>query len=313
MSLIPGTAVATTSSAPGAGEPAGDPAQAPLLEVLEEGLVGGQGPGPDPGPDLEVLVVQGLAPEGGRQPRFAFDLDDQHARARTGGSGRQRRGDGGLPDAALARHDHDPGSGAELRELHRTHATGATVSAPSRPLARLAHWLATGSLARDARARAGRGRRRRSSTPPPVRLRPRRDPATRASTWSRSRACSTRRPRRSCSTRSTTPTGRGATMLVIRLDSKGAVDVDTSKIVRAIQRSKVPVVAWVGPSGAEAKGAATLVLEAAQVAFVAPGSDVGPADPVESRPSRRSRPGRGRRRSPRSPSPAAQRRRRPAG
>ena len=34
----------------------------------------------------------------------------------------------------------------------------------------------------------------------------------------------------------------GATMLIIRLDSKGAVDVDTSKIVRAIQRSQVPVV-----------------------------------------------------------------------
>jgi membrane-bound serine protease (ClpP class) len=73
----------------------------------------------------------------------------------------------------------------------------------------------------------------------------------------------------------------GATMLILRLDSKGAVDVDAIPIMRAIQDSKVPVVAWVGPSGAEAKGAATLLLEAAPVAFVAPGGSVGPAYPVD--------------------------------
>ncbi len=73
----------------------------------------------------------------------------------------------------------------------------------------------------------------------------------------------------------------GATMLVLRLDSKGAVDVDAAKIVRAMLRSNVPVVAWVGPSGAEAKGAAALLLAAARVAFVAPGSTVGPAYPVD--------------------------------
>jgi membrane-bound serine protease (ClpP class) len=72
----------------------------------------------------------------------------------------------------------------------------------------------------------------------------------------------------------------GATMLVLRLDSKGAVDTDPSRIVRAIERSKLPVVAWVGPSGARAESAATLLLQAAHKAFVAPGSDVGPADPV---------------------------------
>jgi membrane-bound serine protease (ClpP class) len=72
----------------------------------------------------------------------------------------------------------------------------------------------------------------------------------------------------------------GSTMLVIRLDSRGAVDTDVTPILHAIVASKVPVVAWVGPSGAEAKGAATLILEAAHVAFVSPGSSVGPAYPV---------------------------------
>ena len=72
-------------------EPAGDAPHAVVLEVLEQGLVRGQGAGPDPGADVAVLVGQRVAPEGGREPRFAFDLDDQHARARTGGRGRQRR------------------------------------------------------------------------------------------------------------------------------------------------------------------------------------------------------------------------------
>jgi membrane-bound serine protease (ClpP class) len=69
-------------------------------------------------------------------------------------------------------------------------------------------------------------------------------------------------------------------MLIIRLDSRGAVDTDVNPIVTAIRQSHVPIVAWVGPSGAEAKGAATLILEAAHVAFVSPGSSVGPAYPV---------------------------------
>lgn len=70
------------------------------------------------------------------------------------------------------------------------------------------------------------------------------------------------------------------TMVVLQLDSKGAVGTDVAMVVRSIGRSRVPVVVWVGPSGAEARSGATLMLEAAHVAVVSPGSDVGPADPV---------------------------------
>jgi membrane-bound serine protease (ClpP class) len=51
-------------------------------------------------------------------------------------------------------------------------------------------------------------------------------------------------------------------------------------VVRAIQRSRVPVAVWVGPSGADAKGAAAILLEAAHLAYVSPGSGVGPGQPV---------------------------------
>jgi len=71
----------------------------------------------------------------------------------------------------------------------------------------------------------------------------------------------------------------GLTMLLVQLDSPGAVS-DVDGVVRAIERSRVPIVAWVGPSGAEAAGGATLVVEAAHAAFMAQGSDLGPASPV---------------------------------
>ena len=70
------------------------------------------------------------------------------------------------------------------------------------------------------------------------------------------------------------------TMVVLQLDSKGAVGTPVVDLVHAIGRSRVPVVVWVGPSGAEARSGATLLLEAAHVAVASPGSDVGPADPI---------------------------------
>jgi membrane-bound serine protease (ClpP class) len=73
---------------------------------------------------------------------------------------------------------------------------------------------------------------------------------------------------------------RQAEVLVIQLASGGAVDVDVQELVRAIRRSSVPIVVWVGPSGSRAKGAAALLAQAAPVASVANGSGIGPAYPV---------------------------------
>jgi membrane-bound serine protease (ClpP class) len=71
-----------------------------------------------------------------------------------------------------------------------------------------------------------------------------------------------------------------ATLLILQLTSSGAIDTNIETVVRAINRSRVPIAVWVGPSGADAKGAATILLEAAHVAYVSPGSGAGPGQPV---------------------------------
>ena len=71
-----------------------------------------------------------------------------------------------------------------------------------------------------------------------------------------------------------------ATLLILQLTSSGAIDTNIETVVGAINRSRVPIAVWVGPSGADAKGAATILLEAAHVAYVSPGSGAGPGHPV---------------------------------
>src|SRR5213078_1938608 len=43
---------------------------------------------------------------------------------------------------------------------------------------------------------------------------------------------------------------RRSTMIVLQLDSGGSVDVDVEPLLRDVRASRVPVVVWVGPSGA---------------------------------------------------------------
>ena len=73
---------------------------------------------------------------------------------------------------------------------------------------------------------------------------------------------------------------RRSTLLVLQVKSNGAIDTNIDEVVRAIQKSRVPVAVWVGPSGADAKGATALILEAAHFAYVSPGSGAGAAQPV---------------------------------
>ncbi|MGH9024824.1 MAG: NfeD family protein [Acidimicrobiia bacterium] len=70
------------------------------------------------------------------------------------------------------------------------------------------------------------------------------------------------------------------TAVILQIDSGGAVDVDVDELVAAIEDSGVPIVAWVGPSGADAKGATAVLLQAAHVATVATDTGTGPADPL---------------------------------
>lgn len=72
----------------------------------------------------------------------------------------------------------------------------------------------------------------------------------------------------------------GSTMLLVQINSDGAVGTGVKGLVRAIENSRVPIVVWIGPSGATARGAAALLAEAAHATFAAPSTDFGVAQPV---------------------------------
>lgn len=73
---------------------------------------------------------------------------------------------------------------------------------------------------------------------------------------------------------------RKADAVVIVLRTPGGLDTSMRGIIEKMIKSPVPVLVWVGPSGSRAASAGFFILEAADVAAMAPGTNTGAAHPV---------------------------------
>lgn len=73
-----------------------------------------------------------------------------------------------------------------------------------------------------------------------------------------------------------------ASAIVIELDTPGGLDLSMRDIVQHMDAATVPIIVYVSPTGARAASAGTFITEAAALAVMAPGTNIGAASPVTS-------------------------------
>jgi len=72
-----------------------------------------------------------------------------------------------------------------------------------------------------------------------------------------------------------------AECLIINLNTPGGLLTSTREIVTNIMESKVPIIVYVSPTGAHAGSAGTFITMSANIAAMAPGTNIGAAHPVD--------------------------------
>jgi membrane-bound serine protease (ClpP class) len=73
-----------------------------------------------------------------------------------------------------------------------------------------------------------------------------------------------------------------ADALLVVINTPGGISTSMDEIVTSLLNSKVPVIAYVYPSGARAASAGLFVAQAADVLAMAPGTNIGSAHPIQS-------------------------------
>ncbi|HEX5590014.1 MAG TPA: nodulation protein NfeD [Candidatus Limnocylindrales bacterium] len=74
----------------------------------------------------------------------------------------------------------------------------------------------------------------------------------------------------------------GAAAVIIQLDTPGGSLDATNRIVGSLLEARVPVIVWVAPAGGRAASAGTFITLAANLAYMAPGTNIGAASPINS-------------------------------
>lgn len=74
---------------------------------------------------------------------------------------------------------------------------------------------------------------------------------------------------------------RAGAIVVLELNTPGALGQDGIVLAERVAHLQVPVLAWVGPAPAKASGAGLLLMLASSLAAVSPGSQTGPLQPVD--------------------------------
>jgi membrane-bound serine protease (ClpP class) len=74
----------------------------------------------------------------------------------------------------------------------------------------------------------------------------------------------------------------GAPAVIVKLNTPGGSLDATQKITSALLEAPIPAIVWIAPSGGRAASAGTFITMAANLAYMAPGTNIGAASPVGS-------------------------------